>query len=116
MVTVILCVFLLSYTYGEGKSNYFKGSILILAYLVVMAGFYLWVWHRGDYGRGTRCGEQAGDGNVLDGGADEEWKRFLTGGDLLWMETHVRVPVQNFLSVTSRCQGIEQRLNSPLHT
>jgi Ca2+:H+ antiporter len=40
MVTVILCVFLLSYVYGEGKSNYFKGSILILAYCVVVAGFY----------------------------------------------------------------------------
>ncbi|KAK8161653.1 calcium permease family membrane transporter-like protein [Phyllosticta citrichinensis] len=41
MVTVILCVFLLSYMYGEGKSNYFKGSILILSYLVVVLGFYL---------------------------------------------------------------------------
>jgi Ca2+:H+ antiporter len=41
MVTVILCVFLLSYMYGEGKSNYFKGSILLLSYLVVIAGFYL---------------------------------------------------------------------------
>lgn len=41
MITVILCVFLLSYMYGEGKSNYFKGSILVLAYLVVMTGFYL---------------------------------------------------------------------------
>ncbi|KAF2738159.1 hypothetical protein EJ04DRAFT_71243 [Polyplosphaeria fusca] len=41
MVTVILCVFLLSYMYGEGKSNYFKGSILILSYLVVVMGFYL---------------------------------------------------------------------------
>lgn len=40
MVTVILCVFLLSYMYGEGKSNYFKGSILVLAYLVVLMGFY----------------------------------------------------------------------------
>ena len=40
MVTVILCVFLLSYVYGEGKSNYFKGSILILSYLVVVIGFY----------------------------------------------------------------------------
>ncbi|KAI1266402.1 calcium permease [Xylariaceae sp. FL1019] len=40
MVTVILCVFLLSYMYGEGKSNYFKGSILILTYIVVVAGFY----------------------------------------------------------------------------
>jgi Ca2+:H+ antiporter len=26
LVTVILCVFLLSYMYGEGKSNYFKVS------------------------------------------------------------------------------------------
>ncbi|RYP02817.1 hypothetical protein DL764_005580 [Monosporascus ibericus] len=41
MVTVILCVFLLSYMYGEGKSNYFKGSILLLTYLVVIIGFYL---------------------------------------------------------------------------
>jgi Ca2+:H+ antiporter len=40
MVTVILCVFLLSYMYGEGKSNYFKGSILLLSYLVVVTGFY----------------------------------------------------------------------------
>ncbi|KAI4153779.1 MAG: hypothetical protein LQ340_002103 [Diploschistes diacapsis] len=41
MVTVILCVFLLSYVYGEGKSNYFKGSILCLAYFVIVLGFYL---------------------------------------------------------------------------
>ena len=41
MVTVILCVFLLSYVYSEGKSNYFKGSILVLTYLVVVIGFYL---------------------------------------------------------------------------
>lgn len=40
MVTVILCVFLLSYMYGEGKSNYFKGSILCLTYLTVLMGFY----------------------------------------------------------------------------
>lgn len=41
MITVILCVFLLSYVYGEGKSNYFKGLILVLTYLVVVVGFYL---------------------------------------------------------------------------
>jgi Ca2+:H+ antiporter len=41
MVTVIFSVILLSYVYGEGKSNYFKGSVLILAYLVVAVGFYL---------------------------------------------------------------------------
>lgn len=41
MITVILCVFLLSYVYGEGKSNYFKGSILLLTYIFVVMGFYL---------------------------------------------------------------------------
>ncbi|KAJ5090430.1 hypothetical protein N7532_009114 [Penicillium argentinense] len=41
MITVILCVFLLSYVYGEGKSNYFKGSILVLTYIVVVSGFYM---------------------------------------------------------------------------
>ncbi|KXJ96808.1 Sodium/calcium exchanger protein-domain-containing protein [Microdochium bolleyi] len=40
LVTVILCVFLLSYMMNEGKSNYFKGSILVLAYFVVITGFY----------------------------------------------------------------------------
>ncbi len=40
MVTVILCVFLLSYMSGEGKSNYFKGSVLVLTYVVVIMGFY----------------------------------------------------------------------------
>ena len=41
MVCVVLCVFLLSYIHGEGKSNYFKGSILVLTYLVVVLGFFL---------------------------------------------------------------------------
>ncbi|KAH7320832.1 Sodium/calcium exchanger protein-domain-containing protein [Stachybotrys elegans] len=40
MVMVIMCVFLLSYMYGEGKSNYFKGSILLLTYLVVVTGYW----------------------------------------------------------------------------
>ncbi|GJJ73013.1 Ca2+:H+ antiporter [Entomortierella parvispora] len=38
--SMLFSVFLLTYTYIEGKSNYFKGSILILSYLVLMAGFY----------------------------------------------------------------------------
>lgn len=48
MVTVILCIFLLSYMYGEGKSNYFKGSILILSYLVVVIGFWFSSYNNGD--------------------------------------------------------------------
>ncbi|CAG8657270.1 11843_t:CDS:2 [Funneliformis caledonium] len=38
--SVVFSVFLLTYTYIEGKSNYFKGSILILSYAVLMAGFF----------------------------------------------------------------------------
>lgn len=37
---VIFCVFLFSYIYAEGKSNYFKGSILMLSYVLAMMGFY----------------------------------------------------------------------------
>ncbi|OZJ04292.1 hypothetical protein BZG36_02572 [Bifiguratus adelaidae] len=37
---VVFSVFLLTHTYQEGKSNYFKGSILILSYLIFMGGFY----------------------------------------------------------------------------
>ncbi|KAJ4411013.1 hypothetical protein N0V82_009083 [Gnomoniopsis sp. IMI 355080] len=54
MVTVILCVFLLSYMYGEGKSNYFKGSILLLSYLVVVTGYYF-----SGYGAGVDSAMQA---------------------------------------------------------
>lgn len=40
VICVIFSVFLLTYTYQEGKSNYFKGSILTLSYIVLLAGFY----------------------------------------------------------------------------
>ncbi|GAA5798578.1 hypothetical protein HPULCUR_003983 [Helicostylum pulchrum] len=40
IISVIFSVFLLTYTYQEGKSNYFKGSILILSYVVLVAGFF----------------------------------------------------------------------------
>ncbi|KAL8243550.1 hypothetical protein R6Q59_009808 [Mikania micrantha] len=49
MVTVILCVFLLSHVYSEGKSNYFKGSILVLTYLVVVVGFFFSGYRRMDF-------------------------------------------------------------------
>ncbi|KIJ59460.1 hypothetical protein HYDPIDRAFT_100665 [Hydnomerulius pinastri MD-312] len=40
VVVIILAVFLMTYTYIEAKSNYHRGSILILSYLVLVAGFY----------------------------------------------------------------------------
>ncbi|WPH02829.1 Hypothetical protein R9X50_00569700 [Acrodontium crateriforme] len=40
MVTVVLGIILMGWVIGEGKSNYFKGSILILTYVVVTIGFY----------------------------------------------------------------------------
>ncbi|KAJ7134359.1 hypothetical protein C8R44DRAFT_870007 [Mycena epipterygia] len=40
VVVIILSMFLMTYTYIEAKSNYHRGSILILSYLVLAAGFY----------------------------------------------------------------------------
>jgi hypothetical protein len=40
VISVVFSVFLLTYTYQEGKANYFKGSILILSYVVLVTGFY----------------------------------------------------------------------------
>lgn len=44
MVCVILSVFLMGWVVNEGKSNYFKGSILIFTYLVVIVGFWFTGW------------------------------------------------------------------------
>ncbi|KAH9891728.1 hypothetical protein C8Q73DRAFT_700577 [Cubamyces lactineus] len=40
IVAIILSVFLMTYTYIEAKSNYHRGSILVLSYLVLVSGFY----------------------------------------------------------------------------
>ncbi|KAI0356416.1 hypothetical protein OH77DRAFT_1503414 [Trametes cingulata] len=40
IVAIILSVFLMTYTYIEAKSNYHRGSILVLSYLVLISGFY----------------------------------------------------------------------------
>ncbi|KAI0051143.1 hypothetical protein FA95DRAFT_1512969 [Auriscalpium vulgare] len=40
VIVIILSIFLLTYTYIEAKANYHRGSILILSYLVLVAGFY----------------------------------------------------------------------------
>lgn len=51
MVMVILGVFLMGWVIGEGKSNYFKGSILILAYLVILMGFWFSSWSSAEVSR-----------------------------------------------------------------
>ena len=40
IIAIILSVFLMTYTYIEAKSNYHRGSILILSYLVLVSGFF----------------------------------------------------------------------------
>ncbi|KAF4617939.1 hypothetical protein D9613_006024 [Agrocybe pediades] len=40
VIAIILSMFLMTYTYIEAKGNYHRGSILILSYLVLIAGFY----------------------------------------------------------------------------
>lgn len=39
-IASLLGVYMFTYIYTEGKSNYFKGSILIFLYLVLISGFY----------------------------------------------------------------------------
>jgi Ca2+:H+ antiporter len=39
-IALILSMFLMTYTYIEARSNYHRGSILILSYIVLVAGFY----------------------------------------------------------------------------
>lgn len=41
VVATLISIYLFTYIYAEGKSNYFKGVILILIYVVVLVGFYL---------------------------------------------------------------------------
>ncbi|KAI0799520.1 Sodium/calcium exchanger protein-domain-containing protein [Xylaria sp. FL0064] len=72
MVTVILCVFLLSYMYGEGKSNYFKGSILLLTYVVVVVGFY--------YSGFTDGAAELNTSRFDTLGSDGVWKTYKTIG------------------------------------
>ncbi|KAF5338954.1 hypothetical protein D9611_008688 [Ephemerocybe angulata] len=40
VIALILSMFLMTYTYIEAKSNYHRGSILIMSYLVLLCGFY----------------------------------------------------------------------------
>lgn len=41
IVATLASIYLFTYIYAEGKSNYFKGVILILIYVVVLVAFYL---------------------------------------------------------------------------
>lgn len=40
VIAIIFSVFLLTYTYIESRSNYYRGTICILSYTVLVAGFY----------------------------------------------------------------------------
>ncbi|CAH6720826.1 low affinity vacuolar monovalent cation/H(+) antiporter [[Candida] jaroonii] len=41
IIATLISIYLFTYIYAEGKSNYFKGVILMLVYSVVLVGFYL---------------------------------------------------------------------------
>ncbi|CCE87219.1 Piso0_005762 [Millerozyma farinosa CBS 7064] len=40
IIATLISIYLFTYVYAEGKSNYFKGVILILIYIVVLSGFW----------------------------------------------------------------------------
>ncbi|BGP20051.1 hypothetical protein JCM10213v2_008186 [Rhodosporidiobolus nylandii] len=39
VIAILFSVFLLTYVYSEARSNYFRGSILVLSYLALLGGF-----------------------------------------------------------------------------
>lgn len=41
IIATLVSIYLFTYIYAEGKSNYFKGVILMLIYVVVLIGFWL---------------------------------------------------------------------------
>ncbi|EGV62472.1 hypothetical protein CANTEDRAFT_131813 [Yamadazyma tenuis ATCC 10573] len=41
IIATLISIYLFTYIYAEGKSNYFKGVILMLIYSVMLVGFYL---------------------------------------------------------------------------
>lgn len=41
IIATLIAIYLFTYVYAEGKSNYFKGVILMLSYFVVLIGFWL---------------------------------------------------------------------------
>lgn len=41
IIATLIAIYLFTYIYAEGKSNYFKGVILILSYVVLLVGFWL---------------------------------------------------------------------------
>lgn len=40
-IACLMSVYMFTYVYAEGKSNYFKGSILILLYIGIISGFFI---------------------------------------------------------------------------
>ncbi|CCF56288.1 hypothetical protein KAFR_0A08540 [Kazachstania africana CBS 2517] len=41
LIATVSSIFIFTYLYAEGKSNYFKGSVLILMYFILILGFFL---------------------------------------------------------------------------
>ncbi|KAI5957356.1 hypothetical protein KGF54_000284 [Candida jiufengensis] len=40
IIAALISIYLFTYIYAEGKSNYFKGVILVISYAVILCGFY----------------------------------------------------------------------------
>ncbi|PWN53609.1 hypothetical protein IE53DRAFT_137037 [Violaceomyces palustris] len=73
VIAIIFSVFLLTYTYIEARSNYYRGSICILSYLVLVAGFF--------FAPNTGDTEMPGDSDGSAGGLMSGSRAFMpTGG------------------------------------
>jgi Ca2+:H+ antiporter len=79
VIAILLSIFLLTYTYIEAKSNYHRGSILILSYLVMAAGFYF-----APHGPAADDQEMGGWLRSFSGGGEERMPLWHMARTLLW--------------------------------
>ena len=61
VIAIIFAIFLLTYTYIEARSNYFRGSLCILSYVVLVSGF-VFAPNTGDTENPGEDNEGAGSG------------------------------------------------------
>ncbi|EIN12705.1 hypothetical protein PUNSTDRAFT_82032, partial [Punctularia strigosozonata HHB-11173 SS5] len=54
VIVIVLAVFLMTYTYIEARSNYHRGSMLILSYLVLVVGFFFAPYRPDELDNGLR--------------------------------------------------------------
>jgi Ca2+:H+ antiporter len=104
VIAIIFAIFLLTYTYIEARSNYFRGSLLILSYVVLVSGFV--------FAPSTGDTESPGDDNQGGGGGGSGGGG--TGHPSTWMLSNGgafgAAPVSSSTGATTSFGGLRESM------